>query len=87
MEIQSIHVLPQELMGPVANSMPPSTCQDANFDNFCFIKMLSGCAEGIFAGCVDLIDRSSRTQEQDLLREKKSSNRVHLLCAKFESYD
>lgn len=80
MEIQSIHVFPQELMASVANSMPSSARQDANFDNFCFIRMLFGCAEGIFAGCFDLIDKSSRTQEQDSLWKKRLQQGSFAVC-------
>lgn len=40
----------QEVMASVANSMPPRVSQVVNFDNCCFIKMISGCAEGMFVG-------------------------------------
>lgn len=52
----------QEVMASVANFMPSSVYQDDIFDSCCFIEMTSGCVEGMFAGRVDLIDRSSRIQ-------------------------
>lgn len=51
LEIQSRYMFfIQEVMASVANSMPPRVSQVVNFDNCCFIKMISGCAEGMFVG-------------------------------------
>ncbi len=40
LELQSVHVFPQEVLVSLANFMPPRVSQDVNFDNYCFIKMI-----------------------------------------------